>query len=277
MSSLDLTGTIDLHIHSAPDIRQRSHNDYELAEQAREIGAKAIVIKSHQFPTAERAWLVNKIQTYVQVYGSITLNRTVGGINPVAVENALQLGAKCVWLPTIDAINHRSSEGKSGGIEVVRDGKTIQELNEIFQQIASHKAILATGHLSTKEIRVVIEEAKKQGVEKIAVTHPEFASINMSLSEQKTLIEHYDVYMERTYAQPIGGGRYKINLEDNLRAIEELGPESTIVSTDSGQIENPPWKVTIRTYIEYLYNNGVSLEAIHRMTQRNPALLLGIE
>lgn len=39
------------------------------------------------------------------MFGGITLNRQVGGINPYAVESALKLGGKVVWLPTQSARN----------------------------------------------------------------------------------------------------------------------------------------------------------------------------
>lgn len=42
---------------------------------------------------------------------TLTLNSCIGGINSVAVENALKLGAKVVWLPTASARNHLEKLG----------------------------------------------------------------------------------------------------------------------------------------------------------------------
>ncbi|MGO4890009.1 DUF6282 family protein [Anaerobacillus sp. MEB173] len=267
---------MDLHIHSAPDIRERSHDDLELAKQAKEIGVRAVVIKSHYVPTMDRAYLVNKVEPSVRMFGSITLNPSVGGINPFAVEAALSLRAKVVWMPTIFSIKHRQLEGKSGGVETVRDNQVIPELKNVLKLIADNKAILATGHLSPEEIFIVVEEARKQGVENIVITHPEFHVVNLSIPEQIKLVNDYQVFLERTYAQPIGGGKYKSNLLTNLKAIEEVGYKSTIVSTDGGQVENPMWKDVLREYIQYLVDNGISTKAIHTMTRENPAKLLGI-
>ncbi|MBO1511498.1 DUF6282 family protein [Metabacillus bambusae] len=274
---IDLNGVIDLHIHSAPDIRVRSHNDLELAEQATKVGAKAIVIKSHHTPTMDRAWIVNQVYPETNVFGSITLNHTVGGFNPYAVDYALELGAKIVWLPTIHAKNHRQKEGKSGGLEPVQHNKIVPGLVDIFKIIAEKKAILATGHLSPKEIFFVVDEAKKQGVEKIVVTHPEFHIVGLTLADQKRLLDDFNVYFERTYAQPIGGGKYQSNLSVNLKAIEELGYHSTIVSTDGGQIENPKWNKALSTYIQFLFDNDVPTKAIDTMTKHTPAKLLGLD
>lgn len=271
-----LDGIIDMHIHSAPDVRARSHDDLELAQQANSVGARAIVIKSHHVPTMDRAYLVRKMVPGVSVFGSLTLNLPVGGINPYAVKTALQLGAKTIWLPTIDAVNHRKHEGKGGGVEILQGNRIIEPLIDCFKLIAEHNAVLATGHLSAYEIFRVAEEARKHGVQKLVVTHPEFNMIRLSLKEQRDLAENYGVYLERTYAQPIGGGKYKSNLPDNLNAIEYLGPLSTVIATDSGQIENPPWSHSIREYIDFLHRQGISDDALDLMTKFNPAKLLDL-
>lgn len=272
----NLNGIIDLHIHSAPDIRSRSHNDFELAEQAIEVGARAIVIKSHHSSTAERAWLIKKLYPEIDVFGSITLNRSVGGINPYAVDYALKMGAKTVWLPTIDASNHKEKEGKTGGIDVVVNNEITAELKEVLKIIAENNVILATGHISPKEIYRVVKEAKKQGVKKIVVTHPEFHIVGLSVSEQKELANEFPVYFERTYAQPIANGKYQLNLQTNLEAIKEVGYQSTIVSTDSGQIQNPLWKVAINEYVNYLIRHGISSKELETMTKTTPGALLDL-
>ncbi|MEC0669398.1 DUF6282 family protein [Bacillus haynesii] len=46
MNKIDLTGVIDLHVHSAPDIRRRSLDDIELTTEVIRTGARAVVIKS---------------------------------------------------------------------------------------------------------------------------------------------------------------------------------------------------------------------------------------
>ena len=77
-----LTGIIDMHIHSAPDIRQRKLDDLQLMEAAVERGVRAIVIKSHMVPTADRATLVNKIRqekypdSDFQMFGSLDRKST---------------------------------------------------------------------------------------------------------------------------------------------------------------------------------------------------------
>lgn len=74
-----LEGAVDLHVHSAPDVDQRRFNDIELAREAADAGMGAILIKSHQNSTVERAWLVSQIVPEIRVYGGLVLNETVGG------------------------------------------------------------------------------------------------------------------------------------------------------------------------------------------------------
>ncbi len=283
MSGNIVSGIIDMHIHSAPDVRKRRLDDLELMEAAVKLGARAVVIKSHMVCTADRAALVNKIreekypESDFQMFGGIALNRPVGGINPWAVDAALKLGAKVVWLPTNTAVNHFRKENKEGGVEIIKDGQVTEELRSVFERIKEHDAVLATGHISPEECFRVTEAARDAGVKKIVITHPEFHIVGMSLEDQIRIVKDYDVMLERVYAQPIGGGVYKNNLPDNVEAIRAVGSDHIIVSTDSGQMQNPPWYESIVEYVEYLRNAGITEAEIEKMTQINPGRMLGIE
>src|SRR5439155_7550153 len=100
-----LEGAVDLHVHSSPDIDPRRFDDIDLAREAARAGLGAVLIKSHQNSTVERAWLVSKVVPGIQVFGGLVLNETVGGLNPSAVRLALALGAKQIWMPTRPARN----------------------------------------------------------------------------------------------------------------------------------------------------------------------------
>ena len=142
-----LNGVIELHVHPAPDIQPRKFTDMELAEQMKEAQAAAVVLKSHTFPTMARAEIVSRL-TGFSVFGSITLNDEVGGFNPAAVEAALNLGAKTVWMPTKSAANHRKYFNLPGGLHALKDGKVDNGLDSILHMIADRDVILSTGHLS---------------------------------------------------------------------------------------------------------------------------------
>ena len=100
MSVYPMKGVIDMHVHTNPDLRLRAYDDLELTDAAVKVGARAIVIKTHQGTTMDRAYLCNRYNKIVHgdkdftMFGSITLNHPVGGLNPAALEGALKLGAK---------------------------------------------------------------------------------------------------------------------------------------------------------------------------------------
>jgi len=270
-----LTGVIDIHIHTSPDVRERRLDDLALAAEARRVGARAIVIKSHVVPTMDRAWIAERATPGVRVFGGIVLNPHVGGLNPVAVETAIRMGAKIVWLPTSWAGNERRRQGRSDGVETVSGGKAVPALLPILDLIAAGGVALATGHLSPAESLIVVEEARKRGVERIVINHPEWTTIDMSIAEQKALAE-FGVYFERCYARN-AGGKYETNFRRNLEAMEALGFESTIVATDGGQVENPMWSDALAEYIAFLLDAGVPRQTVEVMTKRNPARVLGLD
>ena len=98
-----LQGAYDLQVHVAPDVIERRIDDLDLAKEFLAHGLRGFVLKSHYLPTAERAKVVTKAVPGIAAYGAITLNHSIGGLNPVAVELAGRSGCKIVWMPTVDA------------------------------------------------------------------------------------------------------------------------------------------------------------------------------
>lgn len=283
MKKVSLKGVVDLHVHSHPDIRERAYTDFQLMEAGRRVGARAIVIKTHHGTTMDRAYLVNEYNKKVygdnnfEMFGGITLNAAVGGFNVVAVETALKLGAKIVWMPTTYAANHLAAYGKTGGIKCIDENKNIlPEVEEILKLIKEYDVILGTGHISCEEIFILVKKAKEMGIDKIVITHPEFWVVGMSHEDQIKIVKEYDVYLERCFAQPMGGGVYKSNLEDNYQIIKKVGCNNVIVDTDGGQVENPNWEIAFEQYMQYLSDKGISDEELEIMTIKNASKLLGI-
>lgn len=82
---------IDLHIHSDPDSMPRSVDALEACRIAQQRGLRAVVLKNHFEPTASLAWVAAQQTPGLQVFGGIALNRTVGGVNPAAVERMVRV------------------------------------------------------------------------------------------------------------------------------------------------------------------------------------------
>ena len=280
---ITLTNVIDMHVHTAPDICQRTYNDLELTDAAVHTGARAIVIKGHHCSTVTRAALCNNYNRKLfgnnpfVMYGGLALNYEAGGLNPKAVQTALEMGARIIWLPTVDAENDYRKHGKSGGIRMTDDhGVPTQELRRIFLLIREYNAVLATGHISPDEIRCVVDSARNIGVQKIVITHPEYWVVDMSLETQRELVSDYNVILERCFMQPLKNGQWISNAERNLEAIRKLGSESTILSTDCGNPATPPWEESMRQYLQFMAGHNVSLEELRSMTRTTPAWLLGL-
>ena len=211
------------------------------------------------------------------MYSGLVLNYEAGGLNPKAVQTALEMGAKVIWLPTVDAENDCRKHGRSGGIRMTDDhGVLLPELRRIFTLIKEYDAVLATGHISPEEIRCVVDSARNIGVQKIVITHPEYWVVDMSLETQKELISDYDVVLERCFMQPLKNGKWVSNAERNLETIRKLGAESTILSTDCGNPATPPWEESMGQYLQFMVDHNVSMEELRTMTKTTPTRLLGL-
>jgi len=270
-----LEGAVDLHVHSAPDVDVRRFNDIELAREAARAGMSAILIKSHQNSTVERAWLVSQWVPEVRVFGGLVLNETVGGLNPAAVRLAVKMGAKQVWMPTRSARNHRRYEGLPGGISVVDEhGRLLRVAEEILQILAGSGCILGTGHLSQAETFALTDRACALGGVRVLVTHPEWGPTFHSVEQQKALAAQGNVMFERCFVSTTHRCGF-VPFETIERAIMDTGVENTVLSTDLGQPDTPPPVEGLRRYAERLRSTGFSVDDLRQMMQASPARLLG--
>ena len=276
MNEISLENVIDLHIHAAPDIRPRLMDDIELAREAAEAGMRAVLFKSHHTLTADRAAIAEKHAGGVRVFGGLVLNHAVGGLNPAAVEAALALGAREIWMPTLDAANHRQAKGMGeGGITILDEtGAPMPAVLEILRLIAEQDVILGTGHLSVGEIQPLVRAARESGVKRVLITHPELPIVNMPVVIQEELAGP-DLFFERCLVVTTPG-EGDLPLSTIATAVRQVGPETTVMATDFGQAENPPPVEGMRRYIREMLDFGFNQHEIERMTRANPAGLLGI-
>ena len=197
-----LEGSIDIHIHSAPDVYPRLLNDVELALSAKENGMRAILVKNHYFETAGRARLASDVADF-PVFGGIALNLTNGGLNKVAVSMALKMGAKQVWMPTVHAdyfVRNKSHVANLAteipddvqGLTLVNpDGSLKKELYDIFDLIKAADAIFSTGHVTKEEAKIAVREAAKRGVKKILITHPAATFVHYTVEDMKEILRDH--------------------------------------------------------------------------------------
>ncbi|MCL1992938.1 MAG: DUF6282 family protein [Spirochaetes bacterium] len=289
-----LKGAYDLHVHSAPDVLPRKMDDIEMAQRVIEAGMAGYVIKSHYFPTSERAHLIRKMYPKCNCLGSVTLNSSVGGINPSAVEMAGRSGAKIVWFPTCDAEHERAHvfggdpnkklpywaqiiiQLKEAGIHtptisILDGGKLKKEVFEVLDIIASHNMILATGHLSHEEAFALVDAGCERKVKRIIITHADFPTTNYTVEEQKAFIQKGAV-IEHCYTTWATG---KSEFETVAQHIKAVGVEHVILSTDLGQKDALYPDEGLKIFAERLIKEGGFSEAdIQKMVARNPAALI---
>jgi hypothetical protein len=217
----------------------------------------------------------------VRVFGGLALNEAVGGLNPAAVEAALAVGARQIWMPTISAANHRQATGAPGGIRILDEaGQLRPAVLEILSLIARGDVILGTGHISVPEILRLVPAARAAGVKRILVTHPELFVVDMPVGIQQELAGP-GLFFERCLIvtvpprPPVPPGP-TVPLAAIAAAVRQVGVETTVLATDFGQAGNPSPVDGLRSYIAGMLELGFSPAEIERMTRDNPAWLLGL-
>jgi uncharacterized protein DUF6282 len=285
---IDMTGAVDVHVHSEPDLFPRIADDVGVARHAVSLGLRAFSLKCHSERTTTRAYMTMQQVPGIQVVGGIVLNRAVGGINPAAVEAALQLGGKHVWMPTVDAANHARTFGSTGaydkqastvakssdvGIEVFDEqDKPIDGLIDVLDLTAQYSGILSTCHLSVREIKLLVSTARERGVEKIMITHPFFKVPALDLEGLRELVDQ-GAYAEFGYCT-VSPMWNHAPLTRVVEAINALGPERCILMSDAGQRHNPMPAEALRVFAQSVYESGISEEGVERMIKTNPLDLL---
>src|SRR5712692_10612125 len=123
-----LRGAYDLQVHVGPDVIARRIDDIDCAREFLSRGLKGFVLKSHYIQTGERAQVASKAVPGSRVLGALTLNHSVGGFNPVAVELAGRTGCAIVWMPTVDAQNETAGRLDGGSEKLPFWAKIQREL-----------------------------------------------------------------------------------------------------------------------------------------------------
>lgn len=277
-SESPLKGVIDLHAHCAPDAVARSIDAIELAKLAKQNEMRGFVFKNHTEPTATLAWLVRKEVPGIEAFGGIVLNRAVGGINPVAVENMARVEGgwgKVVWLPTADAENQvRVARTSRPFVSVARNGKLLPEVLDVLALVAKYNLLLETGHSSAEECLLVVREARRLGVHHVVVTHAMIPPVSMTISQMQTAARE-GALLEFVYGALLGE-KPEFHIEDYARAIRTVGPKACILSSDLGQPGNPLHPAGLEAFFDALLKEGITRADIDLMAKTNPGLVLDL-
>ena len=289
-----IKGIYDLHVHSAPDLLPRKVDDIDMAQLCIKTGMAGFASKSHFFCTAERAKIVNKMFPECREIGTICLNNSVGGINPIAVEMAGRAGTRLVWFPTCDAkwerdyaekeqgkrafwaqiVDDLAAEGiEMPGISILDEkGELKTCVYEVLDVIKKYSMVLCTGHISHEETFKLVKAAHDKGIDRILITHVTFPSTFYTVDEQRELIA-MGAYMEQAYSTYSTG---KVDFQTVVDQIKAVGPEHYVLGSDLGQSVRISPELGMQEFVKDLYNAGFTAEEIYTMGHVNSEKLINV-
>ena len=291
MKTISLEGACDLHIHAAPDTVERIGTDLEIAARAKAAGMKAIVLKSVLEPTVTRAWHTMQAVEGISVFGGVVLDHHVGGINPAAVEPALRLGGKVVWLPTYHAKGHEKAFGRIGSfgyvedkphaydltpISILYDDKKVKkQVLTVLELCKEADVILATGHISAEETLLLSQISHDIGFKKLVVNHPFFKVPDMDVDMIGELVR-LGAYMEFC-ANELCPIPRSARLADYVECIKRYGVSRFILASDAGHNRKGWPDEELRIFAQLLGYSGIEEAQLKVMMTEHYKFLLDLD
>jgi len=282
---VDLTGAIDVHVHTAPDVYSRSVDDNQLVDAAEAAGMRAIMLKSHHTLTADRATLAGQ-GSNTAVFGGLALNLTIGGLNPVAVETALAFGAKQIWMPTIHArhclltaeaemFRAEARKGRQGITVLTDDGDLAPNVPPLLEMIRDAGAVLGTGHLAPEESLALLRSGRAMGLTKMLVTHPLMPFTRFTIEQMREAVS-LGAVLEFDALSCHPGWPGAVSPSATAQAVHAIGAQHCVLGSDGGQAANPPPPAMLLTFAEALHTEGIPYKDLKLMLCENPARLLDL-
>lgn len=271
------TGSVfDMHVHSAPCLFDRLADDRSIHTLYRDAGFAGAVFKGHFESTVGRARAVGTAET--RIYGGVVLNASVGGLQARVVDDAVRLGARIVWMPTIDSAEHSHRRlpvpaGRRRQRLAIppADWTTEREVRQILRIAAEAQVVVATGHLSKAESAWLVEQGRAIGAPPVILTHPTYAVPAMTTSEVIELCSRGAIAEVTAYQV-----RHGDSPEELAMLARQLGPEFCVLTSDGGQPATPPPPAELMWLVEVLVDQGLDRSAALAMAGETPMRLLAI-
>ena len=287
-----LVDAVDLHCHSGPAAMPRILDHHEALMDCAAAKFRALVYKDHFYLGTAHAVILEKLvpDTGVRLFSGLALNNASGGLNPHAVDHAVKLGAKIIWMPTLSAANHiavqASGQAKTFPKTAQKmldpipltaldaNGRVSDPVKQILDLIAEADVILAGGHLSVQELFLVFEEARARGVRKMLVNHPTYI-VGCTEEDIRGLVA-LGAYMEHSICMFVEGRSKKFSPAELARLIEVAGVERTVLCSDLGLVGSPRPVDGYREVVGTLLDLQVSKDDIRAMIGGHGAKLLNL-
>ena len=288
-----LEGAVDSHVHCCPHINGRTVTVFDAVRQAAAAGLKGIGLMDVFANSSGLAALATRELGHlgVEVFGGIILEPYAGGLSARVVETALDMGygpgsgARFVSLPCHHTRFVAESEGRGPAyvedcLAIPASGPLPDPLPEIMDRVAERDVVFNTGHVTGEEAIRVVEEARERGVQRILAPASYF-----TVDEAKA-IAGLGAYVEFAFfvmSHATQVGMTMIDAEKHRFApvaldlvaekISAVGPERTVLSSDSGSFILPPPVEALREWLLMIASEGFPADAIRRMVAGNPAEL----
>jgi len=288
-----LVDAVDLHCHIdyefSATLFRKAMPEWEWLPRAEQAGMRAVVLKSHLWPTAAVLPFVDQVYPgAVRVVGSITLNPLCGGLDPWAVEAAAHLGARAVFMPTWGSRNDHDRGGfgrrlaaafdhfdgaRLGVLTVLDDeGQLLPQAREVLRLAQQLDLMLSTGHLAPQEALALAEEAHQLGFEKLMFGHPLSGSVGASAELVKQAAS-LGAWIEFCWPTVAPGRHHPAEV---VGLVKEVGASRVILTSDFFGGSNPSPSDLLRIFLGALFDAGMTESEIRAAVSDNPAQLIGL-
>lgn len=250
---------------------------------------RGFVAKMHNDTTAHVAYLVRKAVPGVEVFGLVGLNRAMGGVNPAAVAQMVEVKGgwgRIVNMPTYDAefyvttVIHPRRPQSRPFVRVSRNGELLPEVRDVIAFMAKARTRdssgplgLYTGHNSPAESLMMVREAQRLGVP-VMVSHPfiDFIAMPLPLMEEAAKLGAYlEIVTGFATSEDVEAEARK-----HVQAIRRIGADHFILSSDRGQVDSLSHPDGLVIAARALMRHGLTEAEVNRMMKDNPARFLGL-
>lgn len=253
-------------------------------------GMAGALLKSHESLTTGRAELIRAKQPGLAIYGGLVCNYFTGGLSSYAVDAAIRLGSKCIWMPTISSQAHldhfadkktalfqsqKPLQQPETGLTIFdNNGAILSQVHTILDLIAEADIILATGHLPPGEVLAITDAALERGIKKILIQHADMGIARIPIEMQLELVRKGAI-IEKCYLATSDDCN-DLTIDEMVDTMKRLGYHNCVMVTDYGQAHNIPVVGALSNFVDEVLASGVPETAIHQMIVDNPRKLLNL-
>jgi hypothetical protein len=296
-----LSGVVDMHAHG----HEGGQDPLAVARLASQAGMGTILWKTlvnRRTPWLACEALRDALARWADTTGippvrcafGATTDTFLGGPTLARVREMVAHGAAAIWLPVITHVNSmirigapgflaRQNQGLPpmseeraralGGTSLVERGRVRPEIIEVCRFLADHDVLLFFGHAPPEEVLLLAEELSRMGFRKAVVDHP-LSQVTHFTHEQLRSLVQAGVFLNWTYDElsPMLG----VDPQDMVDAIQAVGPEHCVLSSDAGDPVLPHTVECMRLMLAILESYGLSASAVRQMAVENPSRLLNL-